>query len=178
MKLRLFLIAMGLFIVTIIIMPIYFSFKHMADILEFDHPSQNIEHSVKKKIFIDSLLVLNPDTIRTNRTENISILPTSSWIEKRAFWKSQVVDLDSLGFYSDTLDLIVNFENYVDGQRWKPNNNGFNIAEFQNINGDRQSVYMDDNMTQLAFKMTIKELKDSIRLKGTDGQEILLRRVR
>ena len=92
--------------------------------------------------------------------------------------KSQVKDLDSLGFYSDTLDLIVNFENYVDGQRWKPNNNGFNIAEFQNINGDRQSVYMDDNMTQLAFKMTIKELKDSIRLKGTDGQEILLRRVR
>ena len=57
----------------------------MADILEFGYPSQNIKHSVRKKIFIDSLLVLNPDTIRTNGIENIDILPTSSWIEKRAF---------------------------------------------------------------------------------------------
>lgn len=177
LKMKDFLII-GLIVIVGIMLVIGLNFKHMHDIAEFMNPSQTLEQSIKKKVLIDSFKIINPSTVRINNFgQLIDILPTSSWIEKRVFWKSRTMDLDSLDFYPDSVELMVNFKNYVNGEPWKPQNNGYGIGLFQNINGDKQSVYIDDNMTQLNFKMNINELKDTIRLKTNDHQQIILKRV-
>jgi len=171
-------LVIGLIVVVGIMVLIGLNFKHMHDIAEFMNPSHTIELSIKKKVFIDSLKIINPSTIRTSKLgQSIDILPTSSWIEKRVFWKSGTMDLDSLDFYSDSVELLVNFKNYVNGQPWKPKNNGFGLWEFQNANEDKESVYIDDNMTQLNFKMNLKEFKDTVKLTTNDHQQIILKRV-
>jgi len=145
-----------------------------SDILEFDHPSRDILHSIEKGIFIDTLEIVNSDTIKTNRFEKIDILPTSSWIEKKTFWKSGTMNLDSLGLTSDTVELIVNFKNFVNGKQWAPSKNGYDIIEFQNNNGDNVSVYMDEEITQLNFKISYEQVKDTIRLATKNNQRIVL----
>ncbi len=152
--------------------------KSSADILEFDHPSRDVRHSIEKKIFIDSLDILNPDTIRVNQIERVDILPTASWIEKMTFWKSGSLRIDSLGTYADTVMLLVNFKDFVNGNTRKPNNNGYKIIEFKNPLGDTESVYMNDNIVQLNYKLHIGQVSDTIRLSTTNGQVIILRKWR
>jgi hypothetical protein len=175
MKLRFILISIGIFIILIIVIPIGLSFKHMSGLLEFANPSQNIIHSIKKNVFIDSLMILNSETISLNKFEQrIDIVPTSAWVEKRALWKSKTIDFDSLYFQTDTLELLVNFKNYVNGLPWNPKNYGSSFGEFQNINGVKESVYIVDNITQLNFKINSTELNDTIRLTTADAQQIIL----
>lgn len=147
---------------------------HMGDILEFEHPSRNIGHSIKKGIFIDTLEIVESDTIRTNSFERIDILPISSWIEKKTYWKSGTMDLDSLGFISDTVVLIVNFRNFKNEKTWAPKNNGYYIGDFENSKGHHESVYIDDDITQLRFEIRIDEVRDTIRLTTKDKEQIVL----
>ena len=151
--------------------------KSGTDILEYDYPSRDIGHSLKKKILIDSLYIVNPDTIRTNGFEQIDILPIASWIEKMTYWKSGSLTLDSLGSYSDTVMLIVNFKDFINGQRRISNNNGYGIIEFENPLGGKELVYMDDNIVQLTFKMVFEKISDTTKLKTQDGQEIVLMKI-
>ena len=145
------------------------------DILDFDQPSRDIRHSIEKGIFIDTLEIVKPDTIKTNRFEKIDILPTSSWIEKKTFWKSGTMNLDSLGLTSDTVELIVNFKNFVNGKQWAPNS-GYTVVDFQNNNGDNVSVYIGEEITQLNFKISYEQVKDTIRLITKNNQRIILAR--
>jgi hypothetical protein len=147
---------------------------HGGDILEYDHPSRNIGHSIEKDIFIDTLDIIESDTIKTNRFEQIDILPTSSWIEKKTYWKSGTMDLDSLGFISDTVVVLVNFRNFKNGKEWAPENNGFYIGDFENSKGHHESVYINDDITQLRFEIQIDETNDTVRLTTKDKEQIVL----
>ena len=42
---------------------------HAGNILEYDHPSRNIGHSIEKDIFIDTSEIVESDTIKTNEFE-------------------------------------------------------------------------------------------------------------
>jgi hypothetical protein len=148
--------------------------QHGANILEYEHPSNDIEHSIKKNVFIDSLGIIDPDTIKTNRFQRIDIFPTSSWIEKKAYWKSATPDLDSLGFLSDTVELIVNFRNFVNGKPWAPKNSGDHIINFNDGQGDTASVYMDDETTQLSFTIPMMRTGDTIELTSDSSEKIVL----
>ncbi len=151
--------------------------KHGADILEFDYPSRSIGHSIDKGVFIDTMDILFADTIKVNNFErNINIWPTASWIEKEVYWKSGEMDLDSIGLFSDTVQLVISFKNFVNGKEWAPKNNGFYIGELQNINGDQQSVYIDDNITRINFRMFIGLLKDTIRLTAKNEEQLVIKR--
>jgi hypothetical protein len=129
-----------------------------GDILEFDYPIRNIEHSIEKEIFIDTLKIIESDTIRTNRFERIDILPTSSWIEKKTYCKSGTKDLDSLGFVPDIVVLIVNFRNFKNGKSWTPDH-GYNIGDFEISTGNHESAYIDSDITQLRFESRLDDLR-------------------
>jgi hypothetical protein len=147
--------------------------RHSGDILEFDHPSRNIAHSVEKDIFIDTLEIIESDTIKTNRLKQIDILPISSWIEKKTYWKSGTMDLDSLGFVPDTVVVIVNFSNFKNGKPWTPDH-GYNIDGFETSKGTHASVYIDSHITRLHFDSPLGELRDTIRLTTKDREQIVL----
>jgi hypothetical protein len=150
---------------------------HGASILEFDHPSRNIGHSIQKEIFIDTLLIVEPDTIITKGFERVDILPTSSWIEKKTYWKSGTMDLDSLGFVSDSVVLIMNFRNFKDGRPWTPSH-GYYIGDFEDSKGHHESVYIDEEITQLRFETRIDDAGDTIRLTTKDQEQIILHKRR
>jgi len=150
---------------------------HGASILEFDHPSRNIGHSIEKKIFIDTLSIVEPDTIITKGLGRIDILPTSSWIEKKTYWKSGAMDLDSLGFISDSVVLIVNFRNFKDGRPWTPTS-GYYIGDFEDSKGNHESVYIDEEITQLRFETRIVDVGDTIQLTTKDQEQIILHKRR
>lgn len=147
---------------------------HPGDILEFDHPSRNIGHSIEKNVFIDTLNIVASDTIKTRGFEQIDILPISSWIEKKIYWKSETMNLDSLGFISDTVILIVNFRNFKKGRPWAPKNNGYNIGDFEDKTGHHESVYIDDDITQLRFEALMDETRDTIRLTTKEKEQVVL----
>ena len=170
------LFFIGLFVIAIFVVPIVFTYKHMSGILEMDHPSFSIKQSREKNIFVDTLFVLHPDTIRVNDSaDTFDILPISAWMEKKAYWKSKTPDLDSIAFLADTLDLVVNFQPYKEGKLWKPKHR-FNIDKFNVINGGQQSVYIDSEIAQLAIKMHVNQLKDTVVITAPHGQQILLKR--
>lgn len=175
-KVRLILIGLAVFFAALVFLTIGLSFKHSADILEYNHPSSSIGHSIDKKVFIDTLDILFADTAELNdigQQRKINIVPTISWIEKSTYWKSGTMKLDSLGFYEDTVNLVVLFESYVDGQRWHPVNVGQYYGRFTTSNGDSSSVYIDDNESRLDFKIPTQKLLDTIRL-GTKNKERII----
>lgn len=145
----------------------------MGNVLEFDHPSRSIGHSIEKEVFIDTLEIAGPDTIKTDDFERIDILPTSSWIEKKTYWKSGTMDLDSLGFVPDTIVLIVNFSNFKNGKPWTPDH-GYNIGDFETSKGTHESVYIDSHITRLHFDSPLGELSDTIRLTTKYREQIVL----
>ncbi len=150
----------------------------MGGILEMDHPSLSIEHSIKKNLFIDTLFIMHPDTIRVNHfKDTFDLLPTSAWTEKKTYWKSKKMDMDSLAFLADTVELLVNFQCYKEGKQWK-RSHGFNIGNFYTINSGKQSVYIDSEMAQLAIKMNVSQLKDTVVITAPYGQQLSLKRSR
>jgi len=152
--------------------------KFGANILEYDLPSRDIAHAIDKGIFIDSLDLLIKDTIRTNRFEKIDIVPLTAWIEKKTFWKSGEQDLDSIGFYSDTVMLLVNFKAFINGKPIRKRNSGGVIIEFKNDFNDTEWVYLGDEKVQLDFKLNKTQLIDTNRLITPDGQQIVIRKRR
>jgi hypothetical protein len=172
-------ILITIFILTIGMFAFWaWALKHAANILEFEHPSRDIRHAIEKKLFIDTLYIVHPDTIRTNSHERIDILPKSSWIEKTTYWKSGMMDLDSIGFNSDIVWVIGNFNNFMNGKPWKPENDGFHVGDFRDKTGNKQSVYMDNEKTQLSFKIPLDQLADTFRVAtGSNEQIILVRRI-
>jgi hypothetical protein len=152
--------------------------KSGANILEYEHPSRDIAHAIDKEIFIDSLDLLAKDTIKTNKFEKIDIVPITAWIEKKTFWKSGVQDLDSIGFYSDTVILIINFKAFANGKPVEKRNSGGVIVEFKNDFSDTEWVYLGDEKVQLDFKLNKTQLLDTSRLITPDGQQVVIRKRR
>jgi len=150
--------------------------KYSANILEYEHPSRDIPHAIDKGIFIDSLDILSKDTIRTNKFEKIDIVPITAWIEKKAFWKSGEQDLDSIGFYSDTVMLIINFKGFTNGKPTEKRNSGSVIIEFKNDFDDTEWVYSGDDKVQLDFKLNKAQVLDTSRLISPDGQRIVIKK--
>ena len=163
-----FVLAIGMFGYWTLVL------RHGAEILEFDYPSFNIAHSIEKGIFIDTLEILNTDTIRTDYYERVDLIPVSCWVEKMTYWKSGTMSLDSVGFSSDTVVLVVNFKNFINGDPWAPFNSGYFIVDFQDEYGNLESVYIDDDMTQLTLNFSIDQLNDTIRLISENDEQILL----
>lgn len=152
--------------------------KRSGDILEYDNQSRSIEHSIEKGVFVDTLRILNQDTIPVNAFKPIDLLPTSAWIEKVTYWKSGVMDMDSVGFMRDTVLLIVTFENFVNGKQWKPES-GYHVGSFQDDNGNEEGVYVDSEISRLHFRMHIDQVKDTVSLTTKDEEEtIILTRAR
>ena len=148
--------------------------KHAANILQFEHPSRDIRHAIEKKVFIDTLYIVDADTIRTDSHERIDILPKFSWIEKTTYWKSGMMDLDSIGFNSDIVMVIVNFKNFINGKPWKPENDAFHVGDFRDQTGNRQSAYINDEKTQLSFKIPLDQLADTFRVATGSNEQIIL----
>lgn len=178
-KVGVVLIGFGVFVAALVFLAIESSFKHMADTLEYGNPSRSIGHSIDKKVFIDTLDILLADTAELNdigRQKKTYVVPTISWIEKSTYWKSDEVNLDPLGFEEDTVNLVLLFESYVDGERWRPVNSGQYYGRFKSTNGDSSSLYIDDNGSRLDFKIPTRQLLDTIRLETKNKEEIIIRR--
>ena len=148
--------------------------KYSANILEYDHPSRDVAHAIDKGIFIDSLDILTQDTIRTNRFERIDIVPITAWIEKKTFWKSREQHIDSIGFSSDTVILLINFKAFTNGKPTEKRNLGRVIIEFKNDFDHTEWVYLGDDKAQLDFKLNKAQLIDTSRLVTPDGQQIII----
>jgi hypothetical protein len=86
------------------------------------------------------------------------------------------MDVDSVRFYEDTVNLVLLFKSYVNGQRWAPINSGHYIGKFKTGNGDSSSIYMDDNETRLDFKMPTRQFLDTIRLDTKNKERIIIKR--
>src|SRR6185436_14785698 len=171
------LIGFVIFVATLIYLAIGSSLKHSTDILEYEHPSKNIRHSTDKGIFIDTLDIVSSDTAEFNDIDRlIKIVPTTSWIEKATYWKSGTMDLDSLGFHKDTVNLVVQFESFVNGQRWTPINSGHFIGEFKSNYHDSSKVYIEDNAIRLDFKMSTGQVTDTIQLVTKNKERIIIKR--
>jgi hypothetical protein len=146
--------------------------KYGADILEYDHPSRDIKHAIEKGVFIDTLEILTRDTIRDS-VWRINIVPTTSWVERATFWRSDKQHLDSIGFSTDTVVLLINFKAFANGKPMQKKGFGNLTTEFTNDIGLKEFVYLDDDRTQLKFVFN-KKIPDTIKLSTADGQQITI----
>lgn len=150
------------------------SLKHSGDILEFEHPSDDIEHSLEKEIFIDSLEIASADTIKI-KEDKIWLFPVEAWLEKKPYWKSHMKNLDSLGFLRDTVVVVVNFAKSRNGRPWTPQNSGFHVSEIICV-GQVGSIYVDDKNAQVDFNAPRRALDDSVELITLERERIVLKR--
>jgi hypothetical protein len=174
-KVTLVLIGFVALVAALIFLAIGSSFQHSANILEHEHPSKSISHSINKGIFIDTLEIFFYDTAELNdigRQIKIDIVPTTCWIEKSLLWKSGAIDLDSIGFQKDSINLVLLFDSYVNNQRWAPINSGQYYGKFKIGSGDSSSVYIDNHAARLDFKIATQQLLDTIRIVAK-GKEII-----
>lgn len=102
------LILSGILVVAFFIFWGYI-LKSGGDVLEYDHPSNSIEHAKEKHVFISQVLFIHPDSIAI--TDKI-IFPNQAWLEKKTRWKSEELKMDSLSFDRDSVTLVLTFKAY------------------------------------------------------------------
>lgn len=170
-------ILLTVFLLTVAMFAFWASvMKRSAGILEYDHPSRNIKHAIDKGVFIDSLEIVAADTAEFDgHVAFIRVFPTTSWIEKATYWKSGTMDTDSIGFYSDTVYLVVQFNTFVDGKNWRPDSE-YSIGEFMNDRGATTYITAGEYGAQLQLKMAMQQVSDTMAFTNPNNERFVVRR--
>lgn len=160
------------------------SMSHRDTGHNFIYPSWDIEHSIEKQVFLDTLDIVSFDTIATNE-KHLYVFPVAAWTEKMANWKwiekmarnSGKNDPDSVRFSADTVLLMVDFETLIHKKLAKSSERSFdyNIVDFQDANGNYGSLHAHA-ISAMDILIPLAQTDDTIRLTTPNNEQIVLKK--